>query len=302
MRSARDSQSEQARSDLDDVLYVPKSAITFLRLPRELRDHIYDIIWSQKPPFQFELPRKFKLSWRFQMILNAHCDFFTITYGKAPVRPDAVNEPELVAAKSPPWTLACKQILKEALEQFYHKAKWTYTGQPDFTCTRHLAAWRPRSSRQKPVLLTLMHASNIELTIPWGMEVRVEMGSRDTPKKSVSFDGDAKMMIRCFMKSLAGTTILRYLSVILNVSMHHSVKEHFSELPTIVELQNLEELEAPNLQTLLIKLRCHDLCLNDAMVLRESLSQTGKTILGPQTRLTVKDFARGGTDYTFERL
>jgi len=86
---------------------------TFLRLPREIRDLVYHEIWRTKLPFT---------------ITNQNSEFM-VEYEIPSIEGFQVTLPGLETrsrkwAYPAPWFLANKQILKEAIEQFQHKAKW----------------------------------------------------------------------------------------------------------------------------------------------------------------------------------
>ena len=104
-------------------------------LPRELRDHIYHIIWSQKTPFLLEFERgelQFKLTYdNAEEPKNYSARPRGIEYW-ADEESEEEDEEILDAEPKPTWLLANRQILTEAMAQFHRKLTWSYVGRAEY--------------------------------------------------------------------------------------------------------------------------------------------------------------------------
>lgn len=279
-------------------------SISYLALPRELRDQIYHEIWRKKLPFEVALPAKGDSLGGVEVYgMGDSYHFFKIFYELLETNSPTIKpstKPQSFSAKSSrtrvktkppgPWFLTNKQTLHEAMEQFNRQAAWSYISSSYGRKERQLAVWKPlytkrRSTRTGPKLLALRNASTIDMPNLLTMYVHGEMDANEIPITRLIFDRTTVELLQVLEPSLAGTMSLKSLSIALSANAWSAAA---SNHPVTIDLGPLLRLDLPNLQLLRLSVRHHHRFRGDERLmasLRDSVSEMGRNMVGGERRM-----------------
>lgn len=291
--------------DGTEALTAPRTlAHSFLTLPRELRDLIYHECWSSCSAFKAALPKKGSIV-RVPKQPQYLEDFyiFNVQYNSClePMDPPAVNSTltfretfATTKGKSPtlPWFLANKQVLSEALQQFNRLATWTHIillpGDMEII---QLASWKlPVPSRRKtkyiPLLLALDNAHTIDMARSFTLYTHGEMDETEKPIHRIAFHASTTPLLKTLASSVASMPNLKHLHIRLEA---HAWYGGASDLPIIVDLQPLGDLDVPNLRSLEVLVHFNNSFQDDARLmsaLKIGVEKAGVEVIGANARKT----------------
>jgi hypothetical protein len=222
---------------------------------------------------------------------------FKVSYRKPEVRPEhsssSPSKTSTATKMNPPWILANRQILKEAMEQYNRQATWTYIRNTESskdnldTSNARAIAWRlPPARRQNRQLharqlLALQNASNIKI-LELNLWVQHSIDDRKRPVHSVEFCGLGAKLLPLLEAGIAGTTNLKHLHLVMYAGSHFHPEAHH-ERPVSFNLQPLDTLDAPNPQSLVLEVEFDtDIISKDTPLiakLEENLRQLGEAMV-----------------------
>ncbi|KAJ4376352.1 hypothetical protein N0V83_001635 [Neocucurbitaria cava] len=162
---------------------------SFLDLPREVRDMVYDYYWQTKPALNVSSTPfgRFSLQLRYEGYYKMNVGYFG--YGSI----------ERLDGRMPWWLLCNKQVLYEALEQFVYKAEWFWDG--------HMLGER-KQYRQSP-LLDLSKISRMALHVD-------SFGSYENPPRPMdrtSADKNLKMLATAIARDQSTSGRIQHLRI-----------------------------------------------------------------------------------------
>ncbi|KAF2832216.1 hypothetical protein CC86DRAFT_400987 [Ophiobolus disseminans] len=219
-----------------------RSTFPFFRLPRELRDIVYDNLWKHKPIF----------------VVNYAFHPFKVEY------PGAVDSQILAVAKGKfknrsPWIFASKRLLAEAIYQLQSQSSWTLLTRPTTKGCTH-----PAFSRKSKLLLSPWNAYTVHIDHILLHEYCELEADNQTCRSQVRLKIASSNPLRCLRSNLPPAANLRRLSVIL----YDEGAKEMSYAATRAEatLQPLDRFPLPKLRDLKLHIELYNHLVANKMV------------------------------------
>lgn len=209
----------------------------FAVMPRELRDEIYDNLWRDLPAFHAGF------------MSGGIRHLFHIVYEDG--SSNVPDYPSSIADKQAPWFLANRQLMQEAMDQFYRNSTWVYMDKSAHISNDAIAWFPTRPARFKSTLprLSIEYATRIGLSLlnnqMFGYR---EINGGGKPIACIQFKPKTLPNIRGLSTSMLHSPNLTNLSMFLKVN---SSPREWSSLPPGLELKYLQDIYAPKLRKLM---------------------------------------------------
>ncbi|KAH7402011.1 hypothetical protein DE146DRAFT_780321 [Phaeosphaeria sp. MPI-PUGE-AT-0046c] len=269
-----------------------------LRLPREIRDQIYDTVFQAQEPFEVTVSNYLYPRGRGNTM-------FLVSY----TLPNTAEteHPAQRRHNGLKWLLANKQICEEGIEQFQRKATWTLTdiaaaGQEVDVMDPSSPAYRGRAKEYRSCLILPSAARNLVVQMPLAVSSHLEMDNRENAFLRMYIQaGD---IIPRLFSQRTGSTNLQVLSMTLRPWY---LETYATDVP--IKFHQLPPLDAPSLSKIIFMVEHPDGSCGAgethtfSPAFEKALSEVGMELIGGEGVMThtITTARRRTSMYTYIR-